>query len=484
MTSGRGCGWGPFPLYFVRARSRRSLPIYTHSCARAQFLSCQQTTQPFEWILTSCNPITATTTRIHRVKAVDANSGGEAGTMVRRAPAGVAAAAAPITRGGGGGGRSSMGSSSSSSSAASSPTPVPAPAPRPFHFLNAQKRLLREYAKTRLELGTRWRSSLTGIVSVRGVELEYTPSSQWTQVSRSGRISPGTAMRAGGGRKARLTVPIKSAGLAPAHRPHTPPSTDLDRPTTENLPPPPPPQHPHTKNKKHEQDELDALYLAWHLQKPSPEVLRERGPNAALLVPQQHGNWPPALPPAGAGAGATGGGGGGKKAAGRDVRASKRAAERAKKKGVTRSSRQSSAAAAGASEEEGGGGDEEDMSTVGTLGSFTASISSCFATSPGGHRLLAAHGLPLIIGASASFGAPHHHQHHAPAAEDEGEVEEDDEDPDDDAGTDAAALSSDEDGGGVPSCVDVCRHVFVSPAAGLASSSFSAPVSMGALVVV
>lgn len=51
-----------------------------------------------------------------------------------------------------------------------------------FHYLNWQKRLLRGYAKVHLGLGTRWRSSLPRIVSVKGTRLDETPSSQWTQV--------------------------------------------------------------------------------------------------------------------------------------------------------------------------------------------------------------------------------------------------------------------------------------------------------------
>ncbi|GAB5033763.1 Hypothetical protein NocV09_01500780 [Nannochloropsis oceanica] len=50
-----------------------------------------------------------------------------------------------------------------------------------FHYLNAQKRILREYAKNHLGLGVRWRSSLRGVKSYRGVRLDVTPSSQWTQ---------------------------------------------------------------------------------------------------------------------------------------------------------------------------------------------------------------------------------------------------------------------------------------------------------------
>lgn len=57
--------------------------------------------------------------------------------------------------------------------------PLPPPS---FHFLNLQKRLLREFAKANLGLGTRWRSSLVGIVSCKGVQLDDMPSSQWTQV--------------------------------------------------------------------------------------------------------------------------------------------------------------------------------------------------------------------------------------------------------------------------------------------------------------
>jgi len=50
-----------------------------------------------------------------------------------------------------------------------------------FHYLNAQKRLLRDYARTTLGLGVRWRSSLQGLKSARGIRLATTPSSQWTQ---------------------------------------------------------------------------------------------------------------------------------------------------------------------------------------------------------------------------------------------------------------------------------------------------------------
>lgn len=57
------------------------------------------------------------------------------------------------------------------------------PPPMPFHYLNCQKRLLREYARVRLGLGTRWRSFLPSIVSANGTHLDQTPSSQWTQVS-------------------------------------------------------------------------------------------------------------------------------------------------------------------------------------------------------------------------------------------------------------------------------------------------------------
>jgi len=64
-----------------------------------------------------------------------------------------------------------------------------------FHYLNAQKRILREYAKNHLGLGVRWRSSLRGVESYRGVCLDMTPSSQWTQVSpaknREKRCPPG-----------------------------------------------------------------------------------------------------------------------------------------------------------------------------------------------------------------------------------------------------------------------------------------------------
>lgn len=50
-----------------------------------------------------------------------------------------------------------------------------------FHYLNAQKRIIREYAKTILGLGGRWRLTLRGVTSLRGVHLDKTPSSQWAQ---------------------------------------------------------------------------------------------------------------------------------------------------------------------------------------------------------------------------------------------------------------------------------------------------------------
>lgn len=71
-----------------------------------------------------------------------------------------------------------MGASGSSSSTGDA-SPLPS---IPFHFLNCQKRLLREYARVHLGLGTRWRSYLPSIVSANGTRLDLTPSSQWTQV--------------------------------------------------------------------------------------------------------------------------------------------------------------------------------------------------------------------------------------------------------------------------------------------------------------
>lgn len=71
-----------------------------------------------------------------------------------------------------------------------------------FHYLNAQKRALREYARDHLHLGRNWRTELRGIRSSRGIALSELPSSDWTQ------------------------------------------------------------------------DELDALYMAWGLKRPSPSELR------------------------------------------------------------------------------------------------------------------------------------------------------------------------------------------------------------------
>ncbi len=59
--------------------------------------------------------------------------------------------------------------------------PSPGALGRPFHYLNAQKRILRDYAKNTLGLGIRWRCQLSGVKSPRGMDLGITPSSQWTQ---------------------------------------------------------------------------------------------------------------------------------------------------------------------------------------------------------------------------------------------------------------------------------------------------------------
>lgn len=61
------------------------------------------------------------------------------------------------------------------------PKPPSGGAQGSFHYLNVQKRLLRDYAKKDLELGARWRATLLGVVSSRGIDLGVTPSSQWTQ---------------------------------------------------------------------------------------------------------------------------------------------------------------------------------------------------------------------------------------------------------------------------------------------------------------
>lgn len=97
----------------------------------------------------------------------------------------------------------STSSSSSSSSKAAAGGGATAGESGSFHFLNAQKRLLREYAKVHLDLGTRWRSSLSGIVSAKGTLLDGTPSSQWTQVGRCLR---------GGVRWQRISSPIYLSG--------------------------------------------------------------------------------------------------------------------------------------------------------------------------------------------------------------------------------------------------------------------------------
>eukprot|EP00624_Nannochloropsis_granulata_P004286 evm.model.NODE_31506_length_15132_cov_27.907812.4 len=74
-----------------------------------------------------------------------------------------------------------MGSSTRPSGAAGAPPGGGVSQGSSFHYLNAQKRILREYAKNYLGLGVRWRSSLRGVKSYRGVRLDVTPSSQWTQ---------------------------------------------------------------------------------------------------------------------------------------------------------------------------------------------------------------------------------------------------------------------------------------------------------------